>query len=87
MTTRTDGGRDVSTWEDTNPRFVAGLTKRGEWVINDMDFGYDAQLKLSGDFVDSHAENFARAVADVLNRYQEEIPVPPENYGDQDGLL
>lgn len=75
------------TWSQDNPRFTVGLTESGKWVINDMDFGYDAVLALSGDFIDNHGEHYARYVADVLNRNREDIPVAPDNYNDGHGLL
>lgn len=47
----------------------------GKIYVDDDDFGYDALLMVSGDFVDDEKRRFAQAVADVLNENESRIPV------------
>lgn len=57
----------------TKPRFTAFMIG-DEAVVQDEDFGFDAQMVLSGDFVDGKALKYAQAVADALNALEPAIP-------------
>jgi hypothetical protein len=47
------------------------------WIMDD-DFGYDAMLKVGGDFATiTEKLAFAQAIADVLNQAEHRIPICP----------
>lgn len=57
-------------------RFEVVDGEKGPW-IDDDDFGYDAAISVSGDFVDDEKRKFLQAVCDVLNENEARIPIPP----------
>lgn len=61
------------------PRFTWSVDDKKPTLawISDDDFGYDAQMRLSGDFLPGHAAKFAAAVCRALNAA--EIPVASDS--------
>ena len=49
--------------------------------VYDEDFGYDAALYITGDFIGEHRRRYAEAVAAALNAMPP--PVAPKDYGDE----
>lgn len=63
----------------TGPRFTCALDAPGEVLISDDDFGYDATMILTGDFLPGHDVRYAEAVCEALNAAA--IPAAPADYG------
>lgn len=65
---------------DDGPRFRVAVrmidSRRREVLIEDDDFGYDATLELTGDFLHNDKVRYAQAVATALNAA--EIPTPTD---------
>jgi hypothetical protein len=59
-------------------RFVVVEYDKDKLYIDDDDFGYDACIKVSGDWEYPEKLAYAQAVADVLNAAGDKIPVAPE---------
>lgn len=45
------------------------------WIYDD-DFGYDATMKLTGDWSDKQKHAYAEAICGVLNFHETVIPTP-----------
>jgi hypothetical protein len=57
-----------------NRRFTVETSPHGRVFIYDDDFGYDACLRLTGDFIDGDDVKYAEAVCKALNAA--DIPTP-----------
>jgi hypothetical protein len=62
-------------------RFCWEISPGGRVMVYDNDFGYDAALRITGDFIDEHSWQYAAAVCRALNAA--DIPVAPKNYGSE----
>jgi len=58
-------------------RFVVVEYDKDKLYIDDDDFGYDACLKITGDWEYHEKLAYAQAVADALNSAGKKIPVAP----------
>jgi hypothetical protein len=58
-------------------RFVVVEHDKDKLYIDDDDFGYDAAIKVSGDWEYPEKLAYAQAVADALNAAGDKIPVAP----------